>query len=372
MTLAEFDEYADLSAMFARQADAMAANGSALYESICRFASLELNRPSALAQVLEPWARCRAGDMVPLRVLGASHRLVLERRAPALALFYPTVGGVVPTDAKSRQMCFDAFVSALVEHRDELPELLAGPPQTNEIARASALVGVLRMVAAEWQLPLRLHECGTSAGLHLRADHMRVTGSGLDVGPANSPVQLINAWVGLDAPMAEPDVIERVGVDHDPIDVSTSDGRLRLTSFVWPDQIDRYERLRGSWTLVDDVPAVVMRGDLIDHLRSLRLEEGTALVVWHSSVWMYLTDAERAEFDRVLTALAKDASTDAPLIEISREFHQGKVGTAFPVVIRPWPMFRWIDAKPGERIVLGDSPAQGLPMRWCTPYVLQA
>jgi hypothetical protein len=309
--------------------------------------------------------------MVPLRVLGATHRLVLERRAPALSLFYPTVGGVVPADAKSRQMCFDAFVSTLVEHQAELSELLAGPPQTNEIARASALVGVLHMVAAEWKLPIRLHECGTSAGLHLRADHMRVTGSGLDVGPANSPVQLIDAWLGLDAPVANPKIIERVGVDHDPIDVSTPDGRLRLTSFVWPDRIDRYERLRGSWALVDAVPAEVIRGDLIDHLRSLCLEEGTVLVVWHSSVWMYLTDAERTEFDRALADLAKNSSPASPLIEISREFHQGKVGTAFPVVIRPWPMFSWIDAEPGEPIVLGDSPAQGLPMRWCPPYVQQ-
>ena len=371
MTLAEFDEYADLSALVARQADAMAINGSALYESICRFASLELNRPSPLADVLAPWAHVRAGDMVPLRVLGASHRLVLERRAPALAMFYPTVGGSVPADAKSRQMCFDAFVSTLVQHRSELAELLTGPPQTNEIARAAALVGVMHMVAAEWNLPIRLHECGTSAGLHLRADHMRITGSGVEVGPIDSPVRLTDAWIDVSAPMADPTVIERVGVDRDPIDVSTPQGRLRLTSYVWPDQLDRYERLRGSWALVDEVPAEVIRGDLIDHVRSLRRDEGTALVIWHSSVWMYLTDAERAEFDRALTELAADASATTPVIEVSREFHQGKVGASFPVVIRSWPMLSWIDAQPGERVVLGDSPAQGLPMRWCTPYVQQ-
>ena len=370
MTLAEFDDVADLSALFARQAEAMAINGSPLYESICRFAALELSRPSALTQALEPWSRSRVGDMIPLRVLAAAHRLVLERRAPALSLFYPTVGGSIPADARSRQMCFDAFVTTLVDHKDELPELLAGPPQTNEIARACALAGVLHMVSAEWHLPIRLHECGASAGLHLRADHLRISGDGVEVGPIDSPVSLTDAWVGLSAPLADPHVIERVGVDRDPIDVTTTDGRLHLTSFLWPDQLDRYDRLRGAWKLVDEIPVDIVRGDLVEHLASLHLEEGTALVVWHSSVWMYLTDAERREFDRCLTALARQASPEAPLIEVSREFYQDRIGTSFPVVIRAWPMLSWIDAGPGESVVLGDSPAQGLPMTWCEPYLL--
>jgi len=367
VTAAEFDEVDDLASLFARQSHAMAVNGSELYAELCRAASLELSRPSELRDVLDPWARSRVGDMVPLRILGAAHRLVLERKAPVLALFFPTVGGVAPTDGGSRQMCFDAFVSALVEHRDRLPELLDGPPQTNEIARAAALVGVLHMVSAQWGLPIRLHELGTSAGLHLRADHMRITGSGYDVGPVDSPVQLVDAWMDLDAPLQAPNVIERVGVDHDPIDVTTPEGRLHLTSFVWPDQVHRYERLRAVWPLVDEVPVEVIAGDLIDHVRSLQVQEGTALVLWHSSVWMYLTDDQRAEFAALLETLAAKASPTSPLIEVSREFHQGRIGSSFPVVLRPWPMFAGIQAPPGERIHVADSPAQGLPVQWCSP-----
>jgi hypothetical protein len=372
VTIAEFDEVAALSALFARQADAMAMNGSVLYEGICRAASLELSQPSPLTQVLAPWASARVGDMIPLRILGASHRLVLERRAPALGLFYPTVGGAVPTDARSRQMCFEAFVSALVAHQEELPNLLAGPPQTNEIARATALAGVMHMVAAQWQLPIRLHECGTSAGLHLRADHLRISGDGVTVGPVDSPVSLPDAWEGLQAPLAEPVVSERVGVDRDPVDVTSTDGRLHLTSFVWPDQLDRYERLRGAWKLVDQVPAQVIRGDLVRHLKSLRLQEGTALIVWHSSVWMYLSDDERTEFDRSLEELAQQASPTRPLVEVSREFRQGRIGSSFPVVIRAWPTLSWLNAEAGDRVVLGDSPAQGLPMRWTEPHIQES
>ena len=369
MTIADFDQIQDLSALFARQSQAMADNGSLLYEELCRSASLELSRPSRLREILNPWLRSRVGDMVPLRILGAAHRLVLERKAPILALFFPTVGGAVPKDGRSRQMCFEAFVTTLDEHRDRLPELLIGPPQTNEIARAAALVGVLHMVSAQWQLPIRLHELGTSAGLHLRADHMRITGSGHDVGPADSHVQLRDAWIGMDTQLATPNVIERVGVDRAPIDVTTPQGRLHLTSFVWPDQVDRYERLRGAWHLVDDVPVEIKAGDLIDHVRSLRLREGSALVVWHSSVWMYLTDDERAEFRTLMDSLARAASPTSPLIEVSREFRQGRVGLSFPVVIRSWPMLSHIDAPAGESVVLGDSPAQGLPVTWSTPHV---
>lgn len=369
MTIADFDQIQDLSALFARQAQAMAVNGSSVYEDLCRSTSLELSRPGLLSEILNPWMRSRVGDMVPLRILGAAHRLVLERKAPVLALFFPTVGGVVPQDGRSRQMCFEAFVAVLDEHRDRLPELLIGPPQTNEIARAAALVGVLHMVSAQWDLPIRLHELGTSAGLHLRADHMRITGSGHDVGPVDSPVQLQDAWIDMDATLARPNVIERVGVDRDPIDVTTPEGRLHLTSFVWPDQLDRYERLRGAWNLVDAVPVDLKSGDVIDHVRSLRLREGSALVVWHSSVWMYLSEAQRAEFDTLIAGLALTASANSPLIEVSREFRQSRVGSSFPVVIRSWPMLSHIDAPAGESVVLGDSPAQGLPVTWSTPHV---
>jgi len=369
VTIAEFDQIDDLSALFSRQAQAMAINGSPLYEELCRATALELSRASRLKEILGPWLRCRVGNMVPLRILGAAHRLVLERKAPVLALFFPTVGGVVPQDGRSRQMCFDAFVATLDEHRDRLPELLAGPPQTNEIARAAALVGVLHMVSATWDVPIRLHELGTSAGLHLRADHMRITGSGYDVGPADSPVQLLDAWIGMDAQIAAPNVVERVGVDRDPIDVATPEGRLHLTSFVWPDQLDRYERLRGAWDLVDAVPVDIWAGDVIDHVRSLRLREGSALVVWHSSVWMYLSDVQRAEFDEIIGELAVHASASSPLIEVSREFRQSRVGSSFPVVIRSWPMLNHIDAPAGASVVLGDSPAQGLPVTWVTPHL---
>ena len=173
----------------------------------------------------------------------------------------------------------------------------------------------------------------------------------------------------MEAQIATPNVVERVGVDRDPIDVTTTEGRLHLTSFVWPDQLDRYERLRGAWELVDAVPIDIWAGDVIDHVRSLRLREGSALVVWHSSVWMYLSDAQREEFDTLIAGLALTASAGSPLIEVSREFRQGRVGSSFPVVIRSWPMLNHIDAPAGASVVLGDSPAQGLPVTWSTPHL---
>ena len=66
----------------------------------------------------------------------------------------------------------------LADHGEQLRAWLGHPPQTNEVGRAAALLGGLRHVAAEAQLPIRLIEVGASAGLNLRADHFRVTGTG--------------------------------------------------------------------------------------------------------------------------------------------------------------------------------------------------
>ena len=126
------------------------------------------------------------------------------------------------------------------------------PPQTNEVGRAAALIGgLLHLVADNDDRPLRLVEIGASAGLNLRADRFRVElADGRSVGPAGSPVVLRDPWQG-PLPPLRPRlvVVERLGCDVAPLDPATTEGRLRLTSYVWPDQLERLDRLRGALQL---------------------------------------------------------------------------------------------------------------------------
>jgi hypothetical protein len=364
----EYEQRPGLAALFARQARASHDNGSPLYADLCRAASLDAAASGRVAELLAPWAGSRWGDMLPLRALGAAHRLVLERRAPELALWFPSVGGTAPTDAAGRGACWSAWLTALSGHRDELPALLARPPQTNDPGRAAALLGALQLVAHRWRMPIRLHELGTSAGLLLRADLVRVTWSGGATGPQASPVVLEDAWLGDPLPPAsDVELVERVGVDRDPVDVTTTDGRLHLTSFVWPDQLHRLELLRGGLQLAEQVPADVRRGDLVAHLASLHPQPGTVLVLWHSSVWLYLDDVERREAERQIARLGAEASSDAPVVEVAREYLGERLGTSFPLVLRSWPTADPAIATDGAPVCHADSPAHGLPVTWSEP-----
>jgi len=64
--------------------------------------------------------------------MGAVHRLVLEGRAPELARFYPSVGGV--TDFNRAWSAF----RRLVQEDGSLGALIENPVQTNDVAALEA------------------------------------------------------------------------------------------------------------------------------------------------------------------------------------------------------------------------------------------
>lgn len=371
-----YDDSPGLPALFERQARASEAHGSHLYAGLCRRAAQDVAAGGLLAGLLAPWAAARAGDMLPLRVLGAAHRLVLERRAPRLAVWFPSVGGTAPTDDATAEDCFADWLSCLAEHRDELPGLLERTPQTNDPGRAAALAGVLLLVTDAWHLPVRMHELGTSAGLNLRADRARLTWPGGATGPPGSPLLLEHCWLGAPLPPpGEPRVVERVGCDLDPVDPTSTEGRLLLTSFVWPDQPERLARLRAGLALADQVPASVVRRDLVQHLSELRPADGSVLVVWHSSTWMYLDERQRAQAEDAFGRLAALATPAAPVVHAAREYLDDRLDTGFAVALRWWPAPEPVARQgfsAGVQVSYADTPAHGLPVTWHTPRVVGA
>lgn len=337
------------------QADACERLGSPLYFVLLHRVADDVEAGGPAREVLRGQEDASGPSAFSLRLMGAVHRLVLERRAPALALTYPSVGGSGDPEA-----AWAALHDVLVEHRDELRAGFDQPPQTNEVGRAAALLGGLQHVVAGQKKPVRLFEIGASAGLNLRADRFRVElRDGRGVGPEGSPVVLRDAWRGASPPLdPRPTVVERRGCDVSPADPVTSEGRLLLTSYVWPDQIDRLERLRGAFDVAAQVPAAVETSSAADFVDRVELREDTSTVLWHSVMWQYLDHAERDRLEARFDELGSRASPTAGFAHLSLEPRRRAPDSPheFLVTLRTWPG--------GRQRVLGTAQPHGVPTTW--------
>ncbi|WP_207936918.1 DUF2332 domain-containing protein [Actinomadura sp. KC216] len=131
-----------------------------------------------------------------------------------------------------------------------------------------------------------LIDVGCSAGLNLNVDRVGITYSNRDrqsrsshdsrdprdlpllLGDASSPVQMSCTLVG-DRPVparALPEVVARIGVDRDPIDVTDPDEARWLRTCLPPDQPDQLAEFDAELALTASAPPLLLRGDVLDLL----------------------------------------------------------------------------------------------------------
>jgi hypothetical protein len=333
----------DLEAHLRRQSAACADLGSSMYEALLAFAADDYAARGVVADVFDGWTLEPGPAALALRLLGTVHRLALTGQAPELARFYPSVAGdeAEPFDPGP---AWAAFRDVLAARLDEVRAGLDSPPQTNEIGRSAILVGGLLHLRARIGLPVRLVEIGASAGLNLRPDQVRIElPHGEAVGPGWSPVALYDAWHGTLPPLppASPmfEIVERHGTDLDPVDVTSAAGRLRLLSYVWPDQLARVNRLRGAFDLAARTPVTVLRESAVTTVEQLKPVPGVLTVVWHSIMAQYLPEADRVALEAGFATLGARATPDAPVARLS--FEAGRfpspAGVQFGLRMTTWP-----------------------------------
>ena len=152
----------DLAHRMRRQAETCESYGSVLYGTLLAAAADDYEAGGPTAEVLAGVEHDPPGSVPALRLMGALHRLVLERQAPLLATHYPSVGGEAGPDG-----AWDAARALLAARGDDVRTLLRQPVQTNEPGRQAVLYGGLAHLGATTGLPVRLLEVGASAGLNL-------------------------------------------------------------------------------------------------------------------------------------------------------------------------------------------------------------
>ena len=293
---------------FGKQAEFCRNLGAPLTAAVCEAAVLACDAGSATGRALIGWAGDPMADALMMRFTGGCNAMVRAGRAPELAALYP------PADLPLVLALATALCVVLADPaRDaELCGWLAGPPQTNEVARSGVLMPGLMVIAAATRLPLRLFELGCSAGLNLNLDRFGYDLGGVRVGDAASPVQLAPVWTGPPPPLAQVTVLDRRGTDISPLDVADAAVRERLMAYVWPEQTERVARAAAAIALAQAHPPLIDGADAADWVEAMVAPvSGSVAVVYHSIAFQYFPAVTK---ERVAAHIARLAArADAPV-----------------------------------------------------------
>ncbi|WP_117191903.1 DUF2332 domain-containing protein [Rhizobium terrae] len=307
--------------------------GSPFTSRLGRLMLAHLDRSTAVGRRVLSWEGDPGtrGDLVPTRLAGALHALVIDGKDDRLKAAYPP-------NAVDDDTLWTAIRSAFEAHEAFILERLNFAPQTNEVRRSSGLLAGFLTVADLIGKPLILSEFGASMGLNLNWDRYRYDLGGFLWGDPSSPVQLKPDWQGLPPPRAEITVQDRAGCDLNPLDPHSPEDRSRLLSYLWADQADRVARTRAALEIAGRHTAFVEKGDALAWLRDRRLkvlQPGTVHVVYHSIAWQYLPPEARALGETIIAEAGSRATEDAPLARLQMEMDDDPESAALSLQI--WP-----------------------------------
>jgi hypothetical protein len=324
--------------------------GSPMYARLLEALAADHAAGGLTAELLEGRTDRPVHDALPLRMLGAVHRIVLDGRAPTLAAYYPSAGGAREDDRLAA-----CFLETVAAHRAEVIAGLSRQVQTNEVGRAAALAPAFVEIARRFDRPLRLLEVGSSAGLLLRWDGYRYETGATAMGDAASVLRFTTVWDGT-PPRFDRDVAvhDRRGCDVAPIDATSADGRLTLLSFVWPDQTARFRRLEAALDIARRWPVTIDAQDAGAWVEQQLAgpDDEVATVVFHAIVLQYLPGASRRRMVAALERRGEEAAGRAPLAWLRME----PAGARADLRLTTWP--------DGETEMLAEVGYHGEPVRW--------
>jgi hypothetical protein len=168
--------------------------------------------------------------------------------------------------------------------------------QTNEPARCAALLPALAMIDG----PLALIEVGTSAGLCMYPDRYSYEYDDRPVGPRRDVHLHCTTSGPVPLPATVPQVVARIGIDLNPLDITDPDDLAWLRALVWqgPVEAERLQRLDAAAAVAAKEPPVLLTGDLVERLPDALalLPAGATPVVLHTAVLPYVGEARRTAF----------------------------------------------------------------------------
>jgi len=321
-----------LSRRFQLFLDREVAQSSPLYAVLTGIAAQDIDAGGPIAALL---TSAPERQRIPNLLFASIQRVLFDHPDDPLAQYYLSVGGDRAPDEKLPAVLY----SFLAEHRERIEGLLATrETQTNEVLRSAQILPALGWAQACTRRPLGLIEAGTSAGLLLHADRYDYAysfpdgselrgGAGIADGVPRLECRVIgSATERTLGPFVtrELRVASRVGLDLNPLDPADPEARAWLRALVWPEHVQRRERLEAALAHAARRPVRLRQGDALRILPdALESVPGNAIgCVFVSNSLAHWPAENRVKFVELIRALG--ARQD--LVCIVKESHRAGFG----------------------------------------------
>jgi hypothetical protein len=306
---------------------------------------------------MREWKGLTLKDAMPLRVAGGLHHLALSGVETRLN---PVYSGAV-----SDQAAIDAIVLDIAkEHDAALAPWLDGPPQTNEAGRSASIMAGLLWVGQRVAPRFELFELGASAGVNTMLDRYHFDLGGTLAGPAKSPMRIAPEWRGQGAPPSPPEHFQITsvrGCDVATIDLSDPEAALRLKAYVWPDALERMERIDAAIALASEkAPDLVQQdaGAFVEAMFAKEQDSGTTRAMFHSIMWQYMPASTQDAITALFEEYGAKATPERPLAWISLETNPATF--RHELQVRIWNG----DAGSGDPALLAHAHPHGAWVEW--------
>lgn len=280
-------------------------------------------------------------QQLPVLLFAGVHYLLLAKPQDPLAAHYPNMRSDPPLHTRpshqsssfiepkaklEESAAADEFVRFVREYAESLMALLATrTTQTNEISRCNWFLFPMARLRSEIKDIARI-DIGSSAGLTLLFSNLTY-----DIRPGHLVMpqrqrehQLVlrcDVRGEPPTPVDVPHMNWSMGLDLSPVDVRDDDQMRWLEACVWPEQVERFQRLKSAIAMARELGVTVEQGDAVADIRVLveRASQYGHPVITTSWVLNYLTSSQRLDFVAELDRLGADRDLSWIIAESPRE-----------------------------------------------------
>jgi hypothetical protein len=255
-------------------------------------------------------------DRLPGLLGGAAVRFLARRDNPEpLATYFPVPYRPQPDFDDGFFAAFAEFCSSRLD--DISAVCWDHRYQMNEVARCAQIAVGVAATVTPFDDRIGLVDLGTGAGLGLHLDRYRYRiGAQPWVGPKDAGVSVECRLRGSAEPPAPrlPEIVERLGIDIDPVNVEDTPTRAWLEACA-PPEAGALTRLATAVEVARSHPSTIVSGDVVDVLPDVlaRMPRGLSIVVVDAYTAVFLPPDRR----RLLADVLAEAASTVPVTWLS-------------------------------------------------------